>query len=241
MIANSRSKADMGWMISFADLLALLLTFFVLSFSMRTVPFEEWRALVEALRSELSLQDISVEPVRPVDDTEPSPLLAQALEVLSLDYLKALIRDADLASDPAAADIRAVRDYEKLLVSIPLPLMFEPSSNVLRPSAIAFLDRLATRLDLLPNGLLVRISDDSRMAGGKYAGIWELSLARADSVADRLIAAGYQDIVGRAAMLDVQLSMAERALPPGRRADRRKKVDIVLLDYRRGTDDVASY
>lgn len=228
-------------MVSFADMLALTLTFFVLLFSMRSVPFEEWHVLVNALRSELDQPALAVEQPDAAPDDRPAPILARAIEVLSLDYLKALIRDVDLSNDPAAGGIRLSREHERLVVSIPQAVLFEPASALLRPAARDLLQRLAGRLELLPNGLIVRTVGESGMNHGEYPGSWELALAQGQAVAAVLAGSGYGAELGILVSMDLPLSEADRALPLARQQDRLRRLDLILMDYGRGTDDVAAF
>ena len=51
--SSSLPKKSSVWLIIFADLVALLLTFFVMLFSMSNVTEESWKRMVEALTKEL--------------------------------------------------------------------------------------------------------------------------------------------------------------------------------------------
>ncbi len=54
-VVVEETKSDPNtWMVIFADLLALLLTFFVLMFSMSSVQVAEWQAIVTSLSENLN-------------------------------------------------------------------------------------------------------------------------------------------------------------------------------------------
>ena len=76
------------WILTFADLLSLVLTFFVLVFSMNTVQYESWKAVVRTMNEEFN-------PRRPMvnilpHDTPPS-LMTHNIPGLNLTYLEALL------------------------------------------------------------------------------------------------------------------------------------------------------
>ena len=49
-----RRNYSKGWMITFADLLSLMLAFFVLLFAMSKVEVDSWKALVDSLSNRLN-------------------------------------------------------------------------------------------------------------------------------------------------------------------------------------------
>ncbi|MGF1605811.1 MAG: flagellar motor protein MotB [Rhodothalassiaceae bacterium] len=234
-----RVRADTSWMVSFADLLALMLTFFALLFSMRTVPFPEWRALIEAVRADLNMPELAMDP--PVFDpgARAAPTLAEALRALSLDYLKALIRQADLEDDPAAGGLMLWREDDRLVLSIPQSVMFEPASAVLRAPAKDLVMRLASRLELLPNSLQVRAVGQSHMMSGPYPSPWELAVDQARGVAQTLVQGGYSGPVPPLAVLDWPEKSVLPQLPDSLQKEQQRRIDLIIMNYRRGSDDVS--
>ena len=83
-IRMERAKAEQRWLITFADLISLLLAFFVMLFAMSAVELETWKVLTNALSAKLDpahQRDAEKPLTRQADDSVP---LVQAAD---LDYL----------------------------------------------------------------------------------------------------------------------------------------------------------
>ncbi len=65
---------DQRWMVTLADLLSLILTFFVLLFSMSTLELEQWEKISQSLSQNLSLE-------KKVKETKPAA--EQAIEKIN--------------------------------------------------------------------------------------------------------------------------------------------------------------
>ena len=61
----NRTASRQSWMLTFTDLVSLLLTFFVLLFSMSTLEIEKWEAITASLSRSL---DVAVRGRAPADD-----------------------------------------------------------------------------------------------------------------------------------------------------------------------------
>ncbi|HRW28951.1 MAG TPA: flagellar motor protein MotB, partial [Emcibacteraceae bacterium] len=91
------SKSDPNsWMVIFADLLALLLTFFVLMFSMSSVQVSEWQAMVTSLSENLNPERAKIQDINwnKIDEA-----LSYEEEGLNLEYLKNIFEEK-LSHDP---------------------------------------------------------------------------------------------------------------------------------------------
>lgn len=217
-----------SWMITFADLLSLLLTFFVLLFSMSTVHFESWKSVVATMTDEFN-------PTRPkVDITRhelPDHLKKTPTAGLNLNYLKVLFERA--IADQAALDGSVVTlDGGTVIISVPAELLFLPKQTQLITGASKPLQQLA--------GTLVQIENKLKIAGHtnsapirtrKYRSNWELSIARARIVAGILTESGYKHPI-------TVLGYADTGVFPVRArrektSDLMERIDIVIITDRR--------
>ena len=76
------------WLVIFADLVALLLTFFVMLFSMSNVSVESWQKMVDALTD--ALNPTSEEKIDTAPDVKTNIDLVFRRQAINLDYLRAV-------------------------------------------------------------------------------------------------------------------------------------------------------
>ncbi len=185
--ASLRRGEGQAWMVTFTDLIALLLTFFVMLFSMMKVEEQQWQGLTSSLARQLDgIEGPRVPLPRYARDSEATPL-APATD---LDYLSALI-GARLAERGDAGAYRVERGANALIVRLPVRLAFAPGGVQPMASASAAVETLSTILRNLDNRVELAGYPGRDDPAAPYATAWELSLHRAQAVADLLRAAGY--------------------------------------------------
>lgn len=222
-------QANQTWLISFTDVIALMLTFFVLLFSMSQPKNEEWNEFTEKVQEnfnkyygqvrERSAQDsINIERIN----------FSQALNVK---YLKALFTRIQEEED-ALKIITMQETEDRLIVSLPQNLLFDAGQATIKNSANRALIVLAGTLRRIQNRVeVIGHTDPTPTRGGYgYASNWELSLARASQVAAVLENAGYDRpmiIRGQASGQFLNLSPD---IPRSTRMETARRVDIVIMD-----------
>ncbi|SMF68049.1 chemotaxis protein MotB [Tistlia consotensis] len=176
-----------AWMVTFTDLIALMLTFFVMLFAMMKVDDHQWQGLTASLARQL---DGVQGPTRAIPryerDSEATPL-APATDI---DYLAALI-GARLDARGDATAYRVERGVDSLIIRLPLRLAFAPGDSQPRAAAEASLAALAGTLRNLDNRVELAGYAGSDDPSAPHASSWELSLLRAVAVAAILRKAGY--------------------------------------------------
>ena len=225
--ASGPPPIGFAWMITFTDLIALMLTFFVLLFSMSKVEQRQWQNLTDALADNLNLiSDRYLAQPKLTLDIES----VQTLPSADLDYLGQLLSQ-DLSADPLLRESILRRLDDRIVLVLPGELLFAPDSTALAASGRRSLIALAGLLRHVNNGIEVLGHADPRKPGAGYVSNWELSLTRALSVARMLNVAGYSGQVvargfghSRFGALSPRLSEAQR-LALGRR------VELVIHDH----------
>lgn len=183
-----RGASNAGWMLTFADLLSLLLTFFVLVFSMSTIQFDNWKSVVETMREEFN-PNYSAITLRDYENKEP--VARRANRGLNLNYLKALL-ERDIARYPGLASATVAREVDRLIVSVPSDSLFEKKSTLFRDGAVRSIGQLAGSLLQIRNRLLIAgHTNDLPVGNSRMRSNWELSVTRAQLVAGVLADAGY--------------------------------------------------
>ncbi|WP_417317908.1 OmpA/MotB family protein [Emcibacter sp.] len=213
-LQKSRKTVADSWMIIFADLLALLLTFFVLMFSMNSVQVSKWKAVVEALSEQLNPERAKV-----IDEDweKVETALVHKEPALSLLYLKRIFEDK-LQYDPILQRSRITVLDDRLAISLPSDMIFEQGSSELGKEAYKAMVELGDALRDIPNKIVVvGHTDLEPTSGARYPSNWELSLVRALTVAKMIEEAGYANTIeaygngsSRFRELDEQIDLDER-------------------------------
>lgn len=216
--APPRRDTSGVWYLTFADVVSLLLTFFVMLYAMSSVKTDEWRELSDALSRQSQTSDSEASP--PTARHNIASVFRK--RAINLEYLQAVF-DERLADDPAIATARTHLGSDRLVVSLPGEVLFAPSG--------AALDDAATQALFAVGGLLVNITNPVAVLGHAEPGAvpseaftsaWELSLARAAAVANVLRRAGYtRDVIIQGA--------GEGRLRDASDRDAANRVDIVIL------------
>lgn len=185
---SENEKAGESWLIIFADLLALLLTFFVLMFSMSSVQVSKWEAVVESLSENLN-------PNRAQIQEENWQNIEAAMvpqkEALSLSYLKKIFEDK-LQYDPILRRSSVTLLDDRLAITMPADLIFEKGQSEFVRDAYKSMLELGASLQSIQNKITVVGHTDLEPTSGRYYPTnWELSLGRAISVARLIEQAGY--------------------------------------------------
>ena len=165
----ARKKADSGsggpnWLDTYADMVTLLLTFFILLFAMSSVDASKWTALVKAFSSKSStvsdIQQIVINPDTS-DSSENSPFentesggagddVETVNEVLQFDdiykYLKGYVEKNKLED---SVNVYKGEDYA--FVIFQNSIFFNGSSAVLRQEGKDIIDYLCNGIDGIPD------------------------------------------------------------------------------------------
>lgn len=234
--ASSTYTGHTRWMIPYADLLTLLLGFFLVLFASSQVKAGEAAELAQKTpeNSVQAAKDFQKLPnktaVEQKEQVEPMASAAsregQTLETLQ----------AKLESELDALGIRGVevhRQERGLVISLKDSILFDPGKAEFSPQAKRTLDHLANQLKVGPHGLSrpIRVeghTDNTPILTAQYPSNWELSTARATNIvrylvtmhhlpAEKLSAAGYGEYK----------PVADNSSIEGKQKNRR--VDIVVL------------
>jgi chemotaxis protein MotB len=227
-VAPPPAISRQAWMLTFTDLVSLLLTFFVLMFSMSQLEIERWRAIAASLSASLDMPAAGLAPKEPARFAIGT---ASPRRALDLDYLAAVVKQ-NLAANPLAAGIEVRRDGDRLLISVPADLAFAPGLAQLSVRSEPMLAAIASVLRTIANDAATEgHADPAPLTAGAFASNWELSLARAEAVASVLrTLEGREAIVARG-FADSRYADLPAGDPERSRAQARR-VDIVVLPGR---------
>jgi chemotaxis protein MotB len=226
---SARQSASLVWTITFIDLITLLLTFFVLLFSMTTTESKKW---FEFSASVVSRFGADASPGTAQSGSTESPLNLAERAGLDLDYLAGLLT-AQLAQDETLRSAVVHRLADRVVVSLPSDLLFASNSADLLAPARKALFVLGGVLANLKNRIQVQgHTDPNPIRAGAFPSNWELSLARAGAVADLVRQSGYERPMVIEGFADGRSGDVAPELPQARRYALARRVDVVIAGTR---------
>lgn len=211
------------WLLTYADLITLLLAFFVVMYSMSRIDAKKFGQMQEALHGKLKGGPSLLK--------HPDPKADVGHGILKLGSLKTI----QAKIEKKFKGLNKVRGLETeitergLVIHIMESILFKSGSADLQSSAIEVLDQIAEVVKFLPNHVRVEgHTDDQTIDSPVFPSNWELSTARATAVVryymdgrgfspDRLSALGYG---------------AFRPIRPNNSIENRaanRRVDVVIL------------
>ena len=220
--------ARSNWLVTFADLIALVLAFFVMMYATQRVEQGDWQAMVKSLSQSLSTQaDVQERPA-----AVKNVRLLNRPRAIELPYLEALLKGLQ-QSEPLFSKILLHRLDDRLIIAFTGDLLFHPG----RADPV---DGAAQRIALLAN-VLQNVSnridvfghtDPSPVAGKVFESNWELSLVRARTAVDMLQAAGYPQKPGAFGLADTRFEDLAKIKSRSQKLKLARRVDIVIRPIR---------
>lgn len=218
------------WLVTFADLLSLILVFFVMMFAANAVRSSEWEKLATSLSDRLNP---AAAAMRDKGSAADARLKAPMVEGRRIAWLETLFTEK-LASDPVLGDSTVRNLGDRLAIAVPADLLFrENGDRLMDPAAFQAVARLAGLLRDLDNRVAVIAYTDpvaAEAAGGAH---WGLSLRRAVAVARTLERNGYGrpiEIFGHGAPPFDDLAAD---LPQALQSRLARRIELVIREYER--------
>lgn len=183
---KSAPQAEGSWLDTYADLVTLLLCFFVLLFSSATIEESKWLQLLESFQGKPT--DTPTQVVVPPTDPGEEPGGNQGPE-LAIDFsdLAQLIEEA--ISEAGVSDsvsVQASDDKSMIFIRFENDLLFDGNSSVLKPAAREFLDVIGDSfVEYNEEIAMIRVNGHTAKVsstGGRYISDRLLSSDRANAV-----------------------------------------------------------
>lgn len=192
--AGPRDTGLPPWMATFADMVTLLLCFFVLLLSFANQDVQKFRDVLGSLRDAFGVAvvrtkstELALETSSSTDSiASPTSSAEQILNGVVIRIRSILEKNPELKE---ASGVRV--DREGVLFDVRSVALFEPGSALLSPDANRALDSVVLLLKEYPLNLVVRGHTDNRpISTGRYPSNWELSAARAANALAYIIEVG---------------------------------------------------
>ena len=242
-MAVRRSKKGEGgaprWMTTFADLMAVLVVFFVMLYAFSTIDAEKYEQMADSLREVLGSTEVqeevpaipeptvidlegrSPEP-RTVEEPEPEP------EYREQDEITEALREA-LQDELEQGLIDMAEDDAGILLRFEEQAAFEIGEKDLNVDFVPVLERVAEVLAETPGQIVIAgHTDDLPIRSERFRSNWDLSTARAVSVVHVMEDTGVEPARMRATG-----HADTRPLRPNVDAEsraRNRRVDVLLMD-----------
>tara|TARA_R110002072_G_scaffold60051_54_gene152755 strand:+ start:1454 stop:2164 length:711 start_codon:yes stop_codon:yes gene_type:complete len=218
-----------AWLVTFADLVALLITFFVMLFATQKVDIGKWESLVDTLSMRLNPNQ-TILIARPSADKNAERLSRK--RAIDLDYLENVIRDK-ARTEPELAGLDLRRREDRLIVTLPAELLFLSGKADPIETARPILFVLAGVLGTIGNRIdVIGHADPRPLRNSHFATNFQLSIARAIAVANELRRAGYHREMSPSGFGESAFRELPATVPERRRNAVARRVDIVIWPTR---------
>ncbi|NQV99794.1 MAG: flagellar motor protein MotB [Rhodospirillales bacterium] len=212
------------WLITFTDLVSLMLTFFVMLFAMSNVKLDEWKNISDSLSQ--TLRPTPEQQVKKVSATFNIGTIFRK-QATDIDYLSSILKE-NVSKTEGLSGTRVQLFEDRLVISLPGNLLFEPGNAVMTEAAQNALFILGGVFQNIDNQIGVNgHTDATPPVGGLYTSNWELSTARAAAVANTLRQVGYRDKIVAMGFADSKFRKAIPVVAPAGRT-MGHRIDIVV-------------
>lgn len=226
------------WVISYADFVTMLLALFMVMFATTSMGDTKVKDVNKSIQKVFSAQSVqqkenneNVKNIEEKQDTQSQldntgkTLLEGGDGILdSGQLIEEFKKDIELNSS-----IKVLKEPRGVVIRLNDTMLFDQGSAIIKPEAMATLDRIAASLDKFKNPIVIEGHTDSMpIRNKKYPSNWELSTSRATNIIkyltekykfppSRLSAVGYGEY----------MPIEKNDTPQGRAKNRR--VDIIIL------------
>ncbi|MEY7999405.1 flagellar motor protein MotB [Clostridium sp. Mt-5] len=221
------------WMLTYSDLITLLMIFFIVMYSMSQVDQSKYKQLSESLSIAMgggksiigqdntsSIKD-DVKKIDTPDSTEAEEKKLSELKVQLDKYLK---------DNGMSKDVSTTIDERGLVVSMNDTLLFDTGKADIRPEFQQELTEMGKILNQLGNYIRIEgHTDNVPISNSEYSSNWKLSCDRASNVTEFFVArAGIQPQKLSAIGYGEYRPIADNSNEAGKAKNRR--VDIIILN-----------
>ncbi|MBN2694305.1 OmpA family protein [bacterium] len=176
-------KGAPGWMVTFGDLMSLLLTFFVLLLSFSSMDVKKFKLITGNVSQAFGVQKSIPVYESPVGTNIISQDFSQSFEEDLIKKLQATVKRYKKADDNET-QIEVVKDFRGVILRISGNYIFDSASYIIKPTAWPLLDDVhETFKQMKELELYIEAHTDSQpLNSTEIATNWELSALRAVSI-----------------------------------------------------------
>ncbi|CAB1254392.1 flagellar motor protein MotB [Clostridium sp. MT-14] len=228
-----KKPEGLRWMLTYSDLITLLMIFFVVMYSMSQVDQTKYKQLSESL-------SVAMGGGKTIIGSEDNPSIKENVnkmdnlnstqdEEKKLSELKAQV-DKYLKENGMSKDVSTTVDERGLVVSMNDTLLFDTGKADIKPQFQQELTEMGKILNQLGNYIRIEgHTDNVPISNSEYSSNWKLSCDRASNVTEFLIAkSGIQPQKLSAIGYGEYRPIADNSNETGKAKNRR--VDVIILN-----------
>ncbi len=224
-VQHTPPEQENAWMVTFTDLVSLMLTFFIMIFAMSSVKEDKWKEVTDSLSR--SFNPVALDTLGVFSRFNIGATFQK--RAADLKYLTSILKEA-AARDPQLRKARFILSNDKLVIVLPNSMLFQSGRAAITGKARQAVFDLGGMLRNIDNQISVNgHTDPSPMAGSRYSSNWELSLARATAVANALRWSGYTKEITAHGYSDSRFERLPGWLSEAERFNLARRVDIVIM------------
>jgi len=218
------------WLITFTDVMALMLTFFVLLYSMSVPQEDKWKEMSKGLTQKLNAFNAADYRAGTQDVTSLDKIATS--RALSIGYVKVVL--GRLLAHKNINDVMLIENQKRLVISLPSDLLFQSGQTEIGDSGRQALFELGGVLTRVKNRIeIVGHSDPRPITNSSKDGYktnWQLSLARAAEVARTLKDVGYDREIVVRGLSSARYDELPKKMSQEERYALSRRVDIVIMN-----------
>ncbi|NNM34769.1 MAG: flagellar motor protein MotB [Gemmatimonadetes bacterium] len=229
-----------AWMMTFGDMMSLLLTFFILLFSMSSIEVEKFRAATESLAEALGESNAGIMPDGAVPITPPPAPVGEVRDQLVQEridevatQLEEFVRENNLEEQVVVS-----KESHGVFLRMQNQALFGQGSADIAAESVAIVEQLGAVLDRMD--LPVKVSghtDNVPIRSSVFPSNWELSAARAAGVARILVSRGHDPATVAVEAFGEYRPVASNDTPEGRAENRRVELYFSRLSMEQAMDE----
>lgn len=184
------------WLLTYSDLMNLLLIFFIILYSMSQVDSKKFEQLSQSMRSTFGASAAaamigdggSSNSLIRLETSAPSPVIPSRLEEAQMQEVKQKVSDL-IEKENLKGNIKVSVEERGVVISITAQLLFKSGSSDVEPNARPTIEDIGKILLAIP-GNHIKVeghTDIDPIKTSQYPSNWELSSARATNVVRLLI------------------------------------------------------
>lgn len=230
-----RNKVDhYRYMVTYSDLITLLLGFFVILYATTQVDTENYKRLQDALKKAFNsgakpLLDGGDGVLDGDKSILPEPVFPGSRQG-NIDSIQSEIK-SNLLSYFDESNITMVKEGESIKIDMPEELLFTSGFAEIKPKGIKFLDSLADILSDVPNQITIDgHTDNVPIKNSSFESNWHLSVGRAMNVAYLMMQSGLKEENIAVRGYGAQRPKESNATEDGKAKNRRVELIISKID-----------
>lgn len=226
-------EPNLTWLITFTDIMGLMLTFFVMLFAMSTPEQKPFAEMTSALQSEFNRFYGRILNAGPEDSIDISRVDYD--RALDIKYLEALMGSLVERNESLKTTVTLMSQDTHLMMSLPEDMLFDLGKAEIRENSIRVLFSLGGAFSRMKNVIELVGHADPRpvegISGSPFQSNWDLSLARAVAVAAALDKVGYTQPVTVRGASSGRYQDLEGIVDEKKRLDLSRRVDIDIMNH----------